>query len=110
MCVLFCQVKSFLHGVQETNPFTYVEINGLRIPEPAAAYGVLWEAVSGHDVAEEGHLKIGPKEALKSLTRHFGGRKGPGGHAWCVGCAVSSCAGLTTYGLLVSCSWTNWIN
>lgn len=69
---------------QETNPFTYVEINGLRISEPSAAYSLLWEAVSGHDVAEEGHLKISSKEALKNLTRHFGsgGRRGPGGHAW----------------------------
>ncbi|KAI0313860.1 P-loop containing nucleoside triphosphate hydrolase protein [Amylostereum chailletii] len=66
----------------ETNPFTYVEINGLRIPEPSAAYSVLWEGVSGHDV-EEGPLKISSKEALKNLTRHFGasGRTGPGSHA-----------------------------
>ncbi|KAI0047680.1 P-loop containing nucleoside triphosphate hydrolase protein [Auriscalpium vulgare] len=66
----------------ETNPFTYVEINGLRIPEPAASYGVLWEALSGHDTASDGPLKISSKEALKNLTRHFGGRTaGPGGHA-----------------------------
>jgi origin recognition complex subunit 1 len=56
------------------------------IPEPSAAYGLLWEAVSGHDVASEGHLKISAKEASKRLTRHFsaGGRSGPGGHAWSV--------------------------
>ncbi|KAJ7770849.1 P-loop containing nucleoside triphosphate hydrolase protein [Mycena maculata] len=67
----------------ETNPFTYVEINGLRIPEPTAAYSLLWEAVSGHDVAKEGHLRIGAKESLKALTAHFsgGGARGPGGHA-----------------------------
>ncbi|KAJ6544983.1 P-loop containing nucleoside triphosphate hydrolase protein [Mycena vulgaris] len=67
----------------ETNPFTYVEINGLRIPEPTAAYSLLWEAVSGHDVAKEGHLRIGAKESLKALTAHFsgGGGRGPGGHA-----------------------------
>ncbi|KAJ7076450.1 P-loop containing nucleoside triphosphate hydrolase protein [Mycena belliarum] len=67
----------------EMNPFTYVEINGLRIPEPAAAYSLLWEAVSGHDVAKEGHLRIGAKESLKALTAHFssGGNRGPGGHA-----------------------------
>ncbi|KAF9511046.1 hypothetical protein BS47DRAFT_1373169 [Hydnum rufescens UP504] len=28
----------------ESNPFTYVEVNGLKIPEPSAAYGVLWGA------------------------------------------------------------------
>ncbi|KLO07957.1 P-loop containing nucleoside triphosphate hydrolase protein [Schizopora paradoxa] len=67
----------------ETNPFTYVEINGLKIPEPSAAYGSLWEAVSGHDVASEGHLKISSKEALKQLTKYFsaGVKAGPGGHA-----------------------------
>ncbi|KAJ3540289.1 hypothetical protein NM688_g6247 [Phlebia brevispora] len=67
----------------EGNPFTYVEINGLRIPEPSAAYGLLWEAVSGHNVAKDGHLKISAKEALKQLTKYFGSseRAGPGGHA-----------------------------
>ncbi|KAH9988053.1 P-loop containing nucleoside triphosphate hydrolase protein [Russula vinacea] len=45
----------------EMNPFTYVEINGLRLPEPNAA----------------------AKVALKHLSRHFGSprRTGPGGHA-----------------------------
>ncbi|KAG1835120.1 P-loop containing nucleoside triphosphate hydrolase protein [Suillus variegatus] len=67
----------------ETNPFTYVEINGLRIPEPSAAYNLLWETVSGHDVASDGHLKTSAKDALKQLTKHFsaGARAGPAGHA-----------------------------
>ncbi|KAL1940128.1 hypothetical protein VTO73DRAFT_9079 [Trametes versicolor] len=68
----------------EANPFAYVEINGLKIPEPAAAYGLLWEAVSGHDAARDGHMKIGAKEALRLLSQHFSGaaRVGPaGGHA-----------------------------
>jgi len=69
--------------VQETNPFTYIEINGLKIPEPPVAYSLLWEAVSGHDVETEGHLRIGPKESLTALMHHFTGRaRGPGGHAW----------------------------
>jgi len=69
---------------QETNPFTYVEINGLKIPEPPAAYNLLWEAISGHDVLTDGHLRISAKEALKQLSKHFnaGVRAGPGGHAW----------------------------
>lgn len=69
---------------QETNPFTYVEINGLRVPEPSAAYNLLWETVSGHDMASDGHLKVSSKEALKQLTKHFsaGTRAGPAGHAW----------------------------
>ncbi|KAI0649566.1 P-loop containing nucleoside triphosphate hydrolase protein [Trametes meyenii] len=68
----------------EANPFAYVEINGLKIPEPAAAYGLLWEAVCGHDAARDGHMKIGAKEALRRLSQHFSGaaRVGPaGGHA-----------------------------
>ncbi|KIK57659.1 hypothetical protein GYMLUDRAFT_86567 [Collybiopsis luxurians FD-317 M1] len=69
----------------EVNPFTYCEINGLRIPEPSAAYTLLWEVVSGHNVAKDGHLKMSAKESLKSLTRHFsggGGRgRGSGSHA-----------------------------
>ncbi|KAH9921258.1 uncharacterized protein BXZ73DRAFT_80023 [Epithele typhae] len=71
----------------EANPFSYVEINGLKIPEPAAAYGLLWEAVYGHDTAKKGHMKIGSKEALRHLSRHFmsGHRVGPsGGHAYVV--------------------------
>ncbi|KAM6490744.1 P-loop containing nucleoside triphosphate hydrolase protein [Amanita muscaria] len=69
----------------ETSPFTYVEINGLKIPEPSTAYTLLWEGVSGHDVVKEGHLNISAKESLKALAQHFnggGGRgRGPGGHA-----------------------------
>ncbi|KAI0298057.1 P-loop containing nucleoside triphosphate hydrolase protein [Multifurca ochricompacta] len=69
----------------ETNPFTYVEINGLRIPEPNAAYGLLWEAISGHDAVTDGHLRLSAKAALSHLSRHFGSSRsaGPGGHAWC---------------------------
>ncbi|KAI9571168.1 P-loop containing nucleoside triphosphate hydrolase protein [Boletus coccyginus] len=67
----------------ETIPFTYIEINGLRIPEPAAAYNLLWETISGHDISTGGHLKVSSKEALKRLSNHFsaGVRAGPGGHA-----------------------------
>ncbi|KAI6102014.1 P-loop containing nucleoside triphosphate hydrolase protein [Pisolithus croceorrhizus] len=67
----------------ETNPFSYVEINGLKIPEPSAAYNLLWEVVSGHNLAEDGHLRVSAREALRQLNRHFtaGARAGPGGHA-----------------------------
>ena len=77
-----------LSWFQETNPFTYVEINGLRVSDPTAAYCLLWEGVSGHDVSTDGHLKISAKQSLKNLSRHFSaggsarGRDGPGGHAW----------------------------
>lgn len=55
----------------------------MRIPEPSAAYGLLWEAVSGHNASQDGHLKMSSKESLKKLTRHFaqGDRIGPAGHA-----------------------------
>ncbi|CAG8534094.1 13282_t:CDS:10 [Acaulospora colombiana] len=61
-----------MYTLHECNPFTFVEINGLRVPEPNAAYPLLWEAIVGHDASTHGHLKISPKEALKRLTLHFG--------------------------------------
>lgn len=66
------------------NPFTYVEINGLRVSEPSNAYSLLWEAISGHDVGIDGRLDIRPKEALRKLNQYFtaGVQAGPGGHAW----------------------------
>ena len=69
---------------QELSPFTYVEINGLKIPEPHAAYNLLWEAISGHDAVADGHLTISSTEALKRLTKHFSGGASarPDGHAW----------------------------
>jgi origin recognition complex subunit 1 len=64
------------------NPFTFVEVNGLRVPEPEAAYAVLWEALYR---GEEGQGRMSNKEALKRLGRYFaGGGGGPGGGAWSV--------------------------
>ncbi|TBU44332.1 P-loop containing nucleoside triphosphate hydrolase protein [Dichomitus squalens] len=72
----------------EANPFAYVEINGLKIPEPNAAYGLLWEAVCGHDAARDGHMKISAKEALRNLSKHFSNASreqvGPTGSHACV--------------------------
>ncbi|KAF9022267.1 P-loop containing nucleoside triphosphate hydrolase protein [Hymenopellis radicata] len=67
----------------EINPFTYVEINGLRVPEPPAAYNILWEAISQHDIKKDGRLQISSKESLKNLTGYFakGQGRGPEGHA-----------------------------
>ncbi|KIJ51495.1 hypothetical protein M422DRAFT_224152 [Sphaerobolus stellatus SS14] len=67
----------------DVNPFTYVEINGLKVPEPSAAYTVLWEALSSHDVEKEGHLKMSSKEALRNLNHYFSpnARSGPSRHA-----------------------------
>ena len=47
------------------NPFTYAEINGLKIPEPAAAYALLWEAVSGHDTAKHGKSSYGSQDPFR---------------------------------------------
>jgi origin recognition complex subunit 1 len=62
---------------QELPPFSYVEINGLKIPSPQHAYTVLWEAVSGVKGCSS-------KTALRGLEGHFGrktaGVRGPRGH------------------------------
>ncbi|KAF9032533.1 P-loop containing nucleoside triphosphate hydrolase protein [Hymenopellis radicata] len=68
----------------EINPFTYVKINELRVPELPAAYNILWEAISQHDIKKDGRLQISSKESLKNLTGYFakGQGRGPEGHAW----------------------------
>lgn len=62
---------------KELPPFSYVEINGLKIPSPQHAYTVLWEAVSGVKGCSS-------KTALRGLEGHFGrktaGVRGPRGH------------------------------
>lgn len=61
----------------EIPPFSYVEINGLKIPTPQHAYTVLWEAISNSK-------SVSAKTALKGLENHFGkkggGARGPRGH------------------------------
>lgn len=63
--------------MQELPPFSYVEINGLKIPSPQHAYTVLWEAISGS-------AGVSAKTALRGLEAHFGrrtgGARGPRGH------------------------------
>ncbi|WVQ81847.1 hypothetical protein IAT38_003974 [Cryptococcus sp. DSM 104549] len=65
----------------ELASFSYVEINGLKIPTPQHAYTVLWEAISGAKNASA-------KTALKGLEAHFGkasGRaRGPRSHTFVV--------------------------
>lgn len=68
--------------MQELAPFSYVEINGLKIPSPQHAYVVLWEAISGSKGCSA-------KTALRGLEAHFGrkttgGVRGPRGHTLCV--------------------------
>ncbi|ORY35566.1 P-loop containing nucleoside triphosphate hydrolase protein [Naematelia encephala] len=65
----------------ELAPFSYVEINGLKIPSPQHAYTVLWEAISGQKGTSS-------KTALRGLEGHFGrktmGARGPRGHTFVV--------------------------
>ncbi|KAK4689006.1 origin recognition complex subunit 1, partial [Tremellales sp. Uapishka_1] len=66
----------------ELPPFSYVEINGLKIPSPQHAYVVLWEAISGAK-------NCSSKTALRGLEAHFGrktggGARGPRGHTFVV--------------------------
>ncbi|WWC90716.1 uncharacterized protein L201_005653 [Kwoniella dendrophila CBS 6074] len=67
----------------ELQPFSYVEINGLKIPSPQHAYSVLWEAISGAKGSST-------KTALRGLENHFGnknnkkGVRGPRGHTFVV--------------------------
>lgn len=61
-------------------PFSYVEINGLKVPTPQHAYITLWEAISGQKVSNA-------KVALRGLEEHFGNHKGasgPRGHTFVV--------------------------
>ncbi|ODN78741.1 hypothetical protein L202_04304 [Cryptococcus amylolentus CBS 6039] len=61
----------------EIPAFSYVEINGLKIPSPQHAYTVLWEAISGSQGTSA-------KTALRGLEGHFskksGFARGPRGH------------------------------
>ena len=77
-------------GLQELPPFEYVEINGLKIPDPGHAYVVLWEALAGmspdieygsDDEAGAGGAggkgrSVSAKTALKGLEAHFGTGQG----------------------------------
>lgn len=48
----------------EMNPFTFVEINGMKLPDANQAYSLLWSAISGGQRAS-------PKAALALLSSHF---------------------------------------
>ncbi|KAJ2782929.1 Origin recognition complex, subunit 1 [Coemansia javaensis] len=48
----------------EVPVFQYIELNGMKMTEPAQAYSQLWQAISGD--------KATPKHAAQLLERHFG--------------------------------------
>lgn len=50
---------------QDMDPFTFVEINGMKIADPSAAFSLLWETLSGTGD------KLPPKQALAALEAHF---------------------------------------
>lgn len=55
----------------EMDPFTFVEINGMKLPDANQSYSLLWSAISGGQ-------RTPPKQSLANLTSHFGkmGSKG----------------------------------
>ncbi|KAI8817388.1 P-loop containing nucleoside triphosphate hydrolase protein [Fimicolochytrium jonesii] len=48
---------------EELSPYRFVEINGMKLTEPAQAYSVLWEALTGK--------KVSSTHALSLLQKHF---------------------------------------
>ncbi|TKY87554.1 hypothetical protein EX895_003568 [Sporisorium graminicola] len=60
----------------EMNPFSFVEINGMKLADASQAYTLLWSAISGGQ-------RTSPKTALGLLSSHFArvGAKMSGGAA-----------------------------
>lgn len=56
----------FNNHAQEISPFKYVEINGLRVSEPARAYPILWEGLTNDA------MSLSPRAALNALERYYG--------------------------------------
>ncbi|RKP25559.1 hypothetical protein SYNPS1DRAFT_4022, partial [Syncephalis pseudoplumigaleata] len=52
---------------QELQPFTFVEINGMKITDPGQAYSMLWEALEG--------VRVTPKHAADLLEKRFSSRR-----------------------------------
>ncbi|PRQ73649.1 hypothetical protein AAT19DRAFT_15216 [Rhodotorula toruloides] len=50
--------------------FAFVEINGMKISEPMAAFSHLWAALAPPDQQQSGR-KVSPKAALAALENHF---------------------------------------
>lgn len=54
---------------QDMDAFTFVEINGMKISEPMAAFSHLWQALAPPSAL--GSRKTSPKAALSALENHF---------------------------------------
>ncbi|KAI9829807.1 MAG: Origin recognition complex, subunit 1 [Phylliscum demangeonii] len=50
-------------GADELDDFVFVEINGMKVPDPHQAYALLWEALRGE--------RVSPARALDLLQREF---------------------------------------
>ncbi|GAA5867823.1 hypothetical protein JCM1840_003456 [Sporobolomyces johnsonii] len=56
----------------DMDPFTFVEINGMKISEPTAAFSHLWAALSaGNEGGSKAKAKTSPKAALAALEGWF---------------------------------------
>ena len=62
-------VRSVISSLQqrandkEIKPFRFLEINGMKITDPAQSFSILWEFISGN--------RTSAKQALSSLETHF---------------------------------------
>lgn len=58
-----------LQNDEDMDGFTFVEINGMKISEPMAAFSHLWQALAPANSL--GSRKTSPKAALAALENHF---------------------------------------
>ncbi|GJN88674.1 hypothetical protein Rhopal_001640-T1 [Rhodotorula paludigena] len=58
-----------LQNDEDMDAFTFVEINGMKISEPMAAFSHLWSALAPAD--QQQSRKASPKAALAALENHF---------------------------------------
>uniref|UniRef100_A0A0K3CFZ7 Origin recognition complex subunit 1 n=1 Tax=Rhodotorula toruloides TaxID=5286 RepID=A0A0K3CFZ7_RHOTO len=59
-----------LQNDEDMDAFAFVEINGMKISEPMAAFSHLWAALAPPDQQQSGR-KVSPKAALAALENHF---------------------------------------
>ncbi|GAA5822726.1 hypothetical protein JCM11251_004357 [Rhodosporidiobolus azoricus] len=64
-----------LQGDEDMDAFTFVEINGMKISEPMAAFSHLWSALStaesSSSTSSSPSRKLSPRAALSALESHF---------------------------------------
>ena len=76
-------VRSVISSLQqrandsEIKKFRFLEVNGMKITDPAQSFSILWEFISGS--------RTSPKVALSNLETHFK-TPDPGRDTWWVSC------------------------